>query len=208
MSVLGPSFSQPERPRSRLAIILGTLLAITLLGLCLTCGIGAYLFRPQVSEDAAQVAPLTAEMLKVDVPEAFDPRGTIEWDLFWLVLMRGSYYELTGDEGMLMFLQVDSRWMGESDIREHVERTLREKGGGGPPLTIIEEPTEEVYEIRGRKVTFTYRLGESPADRSRHHLVEGIVDGNTGMVLVAFRITDESWPENEALVRQTIQSIH
>lgn len=192
--------------RSRLAVVLGTALSLSTVVGCLVCGAGLYVFRPSISEDPDAVAPLAAEMLRVDVPTAFEPRGTIEWDFFWLVLMRGVYYELTGDEGMLMFLQVDSGLMREEDIREHVERTLREKGGGGPPLTITTSE-ERVYEVRGRKVTFNFRVGESPADRTKHHLVEGIVDGNAGAVLVAFRITDESWAENEPLVVETIRSI-
>ena len=198
--------SQPARPRSRLAVAVGTLLMLFVFGVCVVCGGGVYLFQPEVSEDPDRVAPLTAEMLRVEVPAAFDPRGTIEWDFFWLVLMRGVYYELTADDGTLMFLQVDSRLMAEQDVRDHVERTLREKGGGGPPLAIT-EAEERIYVIRGSNVPFSYRVGVSPADQSKHHLVEGIVDGDSGKVLVAFRITDESWAENEPLVTQVIESI-
>jgi hypothetical protein len=192
--------------RSKLATIVGTLLTVLLLGTCALCGAGLYFFQPDVSEEPTAVAPLTARMISVDVPAAFEPRGTIEWDFFWLVLMRGTYYQLTGAEGMLMFLEVDSRVMDEPDVREHVERTLREKGGGGPPLTIIES-REEQYYIRGQNVTFLYRVGESPDDHTKHHLVEGVVSGNTGPVLVAFRVAEESWMEIEPLVEATIRSI-
>lgn len=192
--------------RSRWSVVLSTLASLLLVSMCVVCGAGLYFFRPTVSDDPEGVVPMTSAMLRVDVPSAFEPRGTIEWDFFWLVLMRGAYYELTADEGVLLFIQVESRLMDEPDIRRHVDRTLQEKGGGGPPLTITESE-ERVFEIRGREVPFRFQVGESPANRSKYHLVEGIVDGNSGPVLVAFRIRDDSWAENEPLVLQTIQSI-
>lgn len=197
--------------RSRLTTVAATLLAATALGLAAACLIGLYLFRPVEYQDPDRARRITAEMLRVDVPPVFEPRGTIEWDLFRLLLMRGSYYELAGEDGLLMFLQVDSRLMDEPDVRRHVERTLRDKGGGGPPLTII--ASEEVDYLLGTEhVAFLRRTGESPVDHSKKYvLIEGTVNGHSGPVLVAFRIAQEAWERTDQsianLVEATIQSI-
>jgi len=196
---------------SRLGTIVATLLSMTALAAVVGCVVGLYLFRPLQHDDPDRAARITAEMLRVDVPKAFEPRGTIEWDFFRGLLMRGAYYELTGNDGLLMFLQVDSRLMQEADVRKHVERTLREKGGGGPPLTII--ASEDVdYFLGDQHVVFRRRLGESPdADNQKYQLVEGTVDGNSGTVLVAFRIAQEAWERSDRnganLVEATIRSI-
>lgn len=197
----------PPKPRSRIATVLTTLLSVALLAVCGVCAGGLYFFRPQLEQDASRVGVVEAQMVRIDVPPAFEPRGTIEWDLLWLVLMRGTYYELTGGDGMLMLLQVDSRLMEEADVREHVERTLREKGGGGPPLTITSSGKFMDVLIRDSLVTFRERIGTSPVDQTRYHLVEGIVDGHAGKVLVAFRLTDDAWEMRKVLVEQTIKSI-
>lgn len=197
--------------RSRLTTVFATLLVATALGLCIACGVGLYLFRPVQHQDPDRARRITAEMLRVDVPPAFEPRGTIEWDLFRTILMRGAYFELAGDEGLLMFLQVDGRVLNEPDVRVHVERTLRDKGGGGPPLTIIS--TEEIdYLLGAERVQFRRRTGESPADQSKkYQLIEGTISGNAGPVLVAFRITQEAWERTDQsvanLVEATIKSI-
>lgn len=193
-------------PRSRLRTILGTLLAVLLLAIVGLCGFGFYYFRPVLTESPSAVEPLTAQMLRIDVPPEFEPRGTIEWNFLGAVLMRGVYYELASDEGFLMLLQVDSRLMSQPDIQEHVDRTLRDKGGGGPPLEITES-IERPFLVRGANRMFRFRVGESPADHSRYHLVEGTVDGFSGTVLVAFRIEDAVWEDLAPRVEQTILSI-
>ncbi len=191
-----------------LATLFGSLLVLLLILLCTGIGAGLYFFRPVVSDDPNNVPTVTAEILNVTVPEEFVPRGTLQWEFFYLAVMRGAYYELTGEEGVLLFLQVDSQLMSEEDLREHVEQVLREEGGGGPPLTIDPSETEEwQYNIRGRNVVFTVRKGQSKIDQSEHRLVEGVVDGNSGKVLVAFRITEESWDDNRPLVEQVLKSI-
>ncbi len=198
--------STPQRVRGKLPVVFGTLTG-TLLGLVgVFCCLGLMLFRPEVDASPERAKELTNAMLLVDVPDEFHPAGTIEWNFFWFVLLRGAYYELPADEGQLMLLEVESGLLDEPEIREHVDSTLREKGGGGPPLTITDSE-ERVYNLRGRPVTFTFRVGESPDDHTRYHLVEGVVDGNSGPVLMAFRITDESWDANQALVERTILSV-
>lgn len=194
----------PER--SRWATVLATLTSLLLLALCGACGYGFYFFRPTLAEDRDRVGVVEQSMLRITVAPEFEPRGTIEWDFFGLVLMRGAYYEIPGGDGLLMLLQVDSRLMEEADVREHVERTLREKGGGGPPLKITSSE-DRLFSVRGQHVTFRYRTGESTDDGERFRLVEGIVPGNSGQVLIAFRIPEQSWELRQGGVESTISSI-
>jgi hypothetical protein len=193
-----------ERSRWSTFVTIGTV--VCLVAICGLCGGGLYHFRPSIAEDPAHVGVVEQQMLRIAVPAEFEPRGTIEWDFFGVVLLRGVYYELSGGDGMLMLLQVDSRLMEETDVREHVERTLREKGGGGQPLTITESE-DRIFNVKGANVTFRYRRGKSPADNSQYRLVEGVVDGNTGKVLLAFRIAEDAWAKREGAVESAITSI-
>lgn len=193
----------PPKPRSRLATVLATLFGVLALALIGACAGGMYYFRPHVDESADRVPVVQAEMLEFDPPPQFEPRGTIEWNFFSLVIMRGIYYELASGEATLMLLQVDSRLMKEADVQEHVERTLREKGGGGPPLTITSSE-EKTYSVRGKLTPFRLRVGESPADRSKYRLLEGIVDGRSGKVLMAFRVDEAVWNDHVGNIELSI----
>ncbi|MFV0446366.1 MAG: hypothetical protein ACK5Q5_22565 [Planctomycetaceae bacterium] len=196
----------PPQPRGRTATVLTTLAVVTILAVMTLCAGGLYYFRPYVNEDPNRVAVVQAEMLGFTPPAGFNPRGTIEWNLFSSVLMRGAYYELATRDGMLMLLQVDSRLLAEADVRQHVERTLREKGGGGLPLTITS--TKEVtFPIRGELVPFQHRVGKSPTDQTEYQLIEGVVAGRAGEVLIAFRIASDVWPELEGAIRSSIEGI-
>jgi hypothetical protein len=210
-SVVRKMLDPPESSwRGRMRTALMTVTILLFVGLIAVCGFSAWYFQPVLSESPQLARDLTEEMLRVQVPEEFEARGAIEWNLLWLVEMRGTYYELTGEDGLLMFLDIESSLMDEPDIRDHVERTLREKGAGGPPLKIVEEEPDREFDVRGRIVSFRTRIGESPADRSRHRLCEGVVDGNRGPVLVAFRLPEtsaEHQRENESLIERTILQI-
>ncbi|MEZ6056963.1 MAG: hypothetical protein R3C01_09685 [Planctomycetaceae bacterium] len=198
--------SEKEPRGSRLATIMGGVLLLGCLLICGVCTAGFFLFRPQIHPDPERVEPVVAEMLRISVPPEFEPRGIIEWPFFHLMVIRGAYFELTGDDGILMLVQVDSGLLKEEDISEHVRQTLREEGASGPPLTITATESRE-FVVRGRPVTFQFQLGEDPETELKYHLVEGVVDGNSGPVLIAFRVTDDSWLMNEAKVINTINSV-
>jgi hypothetical protein len=193
-------------PRGRLATVLTTLAVVAVIAVIVLCAGGLYYFRPHIVEDPNRVPVVQAEMLGLTPPAEFEPRGTIEWDLLSAVLMRGVYYELATRDAMLMLLQVDSRLMSETDIREHVERTLRDKGGGGPPLTITSSE-ETLFMVRGKPVPFQQRVGKSPVDDSKYRLIEGVVDGRQGKVLVAFRVAEEVWPLHQGAIQGAIEGI-
>jgi hypothetical protein len=196
----------PPQPRGRLTTVLTTLGVVAVISLIALCAGGLYFFRPHLTEDPNRVPVVQVEMLGLTPPPGFEPRGTIEWNLFSAVLMRGVYYELASRDGMLMLLHVDSRLMHEVDVRQHVERTLRDKGGGGLPLT-ISSAKEITFPIRGELVPFQHRVGKSPTDQTEYQLIEGVVDGRSGKVLVAYRVASAVWPEHEGTIRSSIEGI-
>jgi len=191
-----------------LATVLGTLVFITGLAVCGICGVGFFMFRPTIHTEPEKVQPLTDEMLRISVPDVFEPRGSVTWDFFYAAMMRGSYYELTGDDGILMLIEVNSDLMEKEDVHEHVIETLRREGGGGAPLVIEQSQTEsKLFDVRGRKVPFRFQVGEDPNIHRKYHLVEGVVDGNTGPVMIAFRVTDEWWQLHSPKIDETILSV-
>jgi hypothetical protein len=149
------------------------------------------------------------ELLEIDIPASFEPRGTIEWNLAFMLSLRGSYYE-TADrsrEGVLMFIGVDGGSLNKPNVRAHVERVLNEKSNGTVSLAPEGAPDERMIAVRGESVPFTFETGVEPSTKNRYRLIHGVVDGRRGgEVLIALRIKqDGDW--NDEVAVKMIESI-
>ncbi|MCA9081412.1 MAG: hypothetical protein KDA58_12685 [Planctomycetaceae bacterium] len=186
-----------ERPHPVLAVLAGFLLAFLTLAFCV-CGGAAWWFRPQISDDVELAEKIAHEIVEVDIPTSFQPRGAITWNVAFTMRLRGAYYELFAGDGLLSILEVQSRFRAEADVRNHIHTTLLEKGGGGALLVIDDTATtRQNFTIHGQEVPFTFQIGKDPARGRLYHLVEGVFEGRGGEVLVSLRIDDDSWDQNE-----------
>lgn len=192
-----------ERARGGPATVALIFLAVGMIGICAVCGGGVYLFQPHLADDERSVGPLMDDVLSIDVPASFEPRGTIEWNLAFLMSLRGAYYE-TADrqqEGVLMFLAVEGGSLDKPNVRSHVERVLSEKSNGTVPLTPDGEPEERMVPIRGEDKPFTFETGVDPSSKVRYRLAHGVVDGENGQeVLVALRIREDAGWDDAATI--------
>jgi hypothetical protein len=193
--------SRPTERRARgwlnraLAVLLaGGLVAIGVVG-----AVAINRVRPRVVEDPSRVVELTGSLLDVDVPDDFRPRGTIEWSVGTLGSVRGAYYDVGEGDGLLMFVAVDSRYSHKASVREHIERVLRDEGGDTAGLVRDGPAQTRDVAIRGEAVPFTF---ETRRDKSgqEHRLVEGVVEGTGGQVLIAVRFRSEGPLTEEAVV--------
>ncbi|MEZ5943398.1 MAG: hypothetical protein R3C18_18540 [Planctomycetaceae bacterium] len=201
-----PPDDKNERPHPAVAVLAGFMLAFVLLGCCV-CGGGAWWFRPQLNDDDELVDPLTQDIVDIDIPKSFVPKGTITWNVAFTMWVRGAYYELLAGDGVLSIVEVRSRFRAEEDVRQHIRKTLLEKGGGGSELVIDDSlTTQKLYDIRGQEVPFLFQIGEDRTRRDhRYHIIEGVFDGKNGEVLISLRIDDDSWSEPE--VETLLQSL-
>ncbi|SFH59216.1 hypothetical protein [Planctomicrobium piriforme] len=190
----------PDEPKTRrshpIVIFLTGLLTTALLASCCVCGIAAWWFRPQVNENPERARELTAQIVSISIPEAFQPKGTIEWNLGFLMRLRGAYYERLVGDGVLTLLEVNTRLANDDSVRRHVVDTLLEEGSSGTSLVIEKAKTrKETFEIAGEPVVFTIELARDPRTGSTFHLVEGVFNGNAGQVLLAMRVDANHWQD-------------
>ena len=199
-----PSPAQSDESRRNTpATVALVLLSIGLAAICGTCGGAMYLFQPKLSDDAQRVDPLVDELLQIDIPAAFEPRGTIEWNMAFMLSLRGAYFETSdrSQDGVLMFLGVEGGSLDKPNIRAHVERVLSEKSNGTVRLTPEGSPEERLISIRGVPTTFTFETGVDPGSKEKYRLMHGVVDGAKGQeVLIALRIkTGPQWDDAVAV---------
>lgn len=177
--------------------LLGAMLAIVVTAAV----VAVYAFRPHVVRDPAQVAALAGSLLDIDVPPEFRPRGTIEWNVVFLMSMQGAYYDLAEGKGRLMLIGVDSRYSRKPRVRAHIERVLREEGAGQDGLVRDAPPHMRDIAIRGEPVPFSFQTFVDPATKAEYRQIEGVVDGQSGQVLVALRFRGDGEFTDDRAVR-------
>jgi hypothetical protein len=203
-------------PRNSPVTVAVLFLAVGSAAILILCGGALYYFQPHVSEDPADVQALMPELLTISVPGTpadgpvpFRPRGTIRWNLAFMMTLRGAYFETVDVEqdGVLMLLEVDGSSLDKPNVRSHVERVLRERDGGGAQLLPTGTPQTRSLLVRRQPVDFTFETGIDPATSQQYRLISGVVLGNRGgEVLVAIRIK-EAPPWKDALAERMIESI-
>lgn len=212
-----PSPSQPRTDRAAdaeesrrsaaLARLAATMFAGGLIIVCVLCAGSLYWFRPDVVDDPDAAAAVTEQMLEIDIPEGFQPRGVIDWNVAFLVSLRGAYYERAApqSEGTLTFVEVQSLSMDKPEVREHLRSALLEPGEEAVELPVEESETRELT-VRGEPVPFTFETRRDPAGDAAYRVIEGVVEGRRGPVLIIVRVAvDDGW--DDAAVVNMIESI-
>jgi hypothetical protein len=184
------------------------LLAITLaaiVGSCCLCGVLLMQQWPSFQQDPAAAEALTHQMLALEIPEVFEPQGTIEWNVLFVLTMRGAYYTHQVGDGELTLLKLDSPLISQPDFRQHVIDALRQNGAGsGFDLNVLQSETR-TFGIAGEQVPFQFLRAEDRTTGEERRLIDGVVTGKQGPVLVALWFDEDIW--DEELVTRLIQSI-
>jgi hypothetical protein len=206
----GDGAAQRASPATVALLFLG----VGSIAVCGLCGGAMYVFQPHVSEDPADVRALMDELLTVDIPAApaavaFEPRGTINWNVAFMLSLRGAYYETQDEEldGLLMFLEVSGASLEKPQVRSHVDRVLRERSDGRIQLAPGGRSEVRRLPVRGVPCEFAFETGTNTASGDSYRLVTGTVPGRGGSeVLIALRIRQS--PEwSDRIVEQLIESI-
>jgi hypothetical protein len=185
-----------DRP-SRLWLVIATLAGAGLLGGACVCGFALYLFRPEFDRDPTHVRELTDDLVSIELGEKWQPGGAIEWNVLWLVMFRGAYYEWSEANGQLAIVAVDGRVLDQEDVRRHVVRQLQE--AGGTAAIVVERAVTRDILIDGKTVPFVFQEGKEVSSQVPIRLVEGVVDGPRGPVLIALRLDEALYDEQQIL---------
>lgn len=200
---------RPQRSAPQKTRVWTSLLAVAFAAMvvsCCLCGILLMRQWPSFHQDPAAAEALTRQMLAIDIPEVFEPQGTIEWNVLLVLTMRGAYYTHQVDDGELTLLKLDSPLISQPDFREHVIHALRQNGAGsGFDLNVLHSETKR-FDIAGEtQVPFQFLRAEDRTTGTERRLVDGVVTGKRGPVLVALWLDEDVWDED--MVTQLIQSI-
>jgi hypothetical protein len=210
--------SDESAPRRWLAVAL--LLGLLLVPIVL-CGGLFYMLQPHVTDDPAAVAPLTRQLLTVEVPPVFTARGTIAWNVAFAMSMRAAYYDYTpvgtasagtpaaDADGELVFVGVDHTFQDKPDVKRHVEQVLQQKGAGTQEL-LLEGVESRTVPINGEPCAFEFETRSAPAVRNRpkvsYRVIHGVVTGRSGPVLIVLRVPlDGNW--DDAIAERMLASI-
>ncbi len=208
MSDLLPSkdpFDPHVSVRRRLLLMVAGGMATVLLLACCICGGAMFYFRPRIEQNPDKAVQLTKQMLRsITIPKSFEPRGTIELNVFHQLHVRGTYYEMPKVESMLALIHVDSTWNSKARVRQHIRETLLERGGTEESLLVKERQDRDVP-VGSEVIRFEFATATDLATDKTYKLVEGLVPGTTGDVLICFKIDADAW--NEELVLEMLQSI-
>lgn len=188
-----PDEPHERRPNPLLLVLTGAL-SLALVLACCVCGIGAWWFRPQLIDNPVHAEQVLGEIVDIQIPETFHPRGTIEWNVAFVLSLRGVYFERFVGDGTLVLLEVKGDMTQEDHLRRHIRRTLLEEGSGGSQLVVDKTKTfAENFEIRGQSVPFTFEIARNPQTNRTYHIVDGVFEGKSGQVLLTLRVDDEHW---------------
>lgn len=194
-----------RRAHPFLVLLAGFVSAVLLLFGCL-CGGALWWFRPQIHDNPDRARQILAEIVDIQIPDVYQPKGTVEWNFAFLMNVRGVYFERFIGDGVLTILEVSNRVGTVEDVRRHIRQTLLEKGGGGAPLIVNDAETERrEFAIRGEQIPFTFEIGRDPPTGRTFRIVEGVFDGKAGLVLLSVRVNEEHW--NEESIVNMLQSI-
>lgn len=203
-------FDSNASVRRRLLLMVAGGMATVLLLACCLCGGGLFYFRPKIEQNPEKAIALTGMMLrKITIPTNFEPRGTIELNVFHQLQVNGAYYEREKVDSVLALIHVDSSWNSKARVRQHIRETLLERGVANEPLQKIKEANVEVAIGQNQKmVNFEFSTCRDVATEETYKLVEGLVEGISGDVLICYRIDEDYWSdEEEARVLAMLKSI-
>ncbi|WP_437202549.1 hypothetical protein [Planctomicrobium sp. SH664] len=187
--------AEAERPTSPWLLVGGGLAAALLVIGCGFCAIGMWWFRPQITEDPEQASQMLQRMVEIHLPADFQPRGTVEWNMGYVLRLKGVYYESHDGKWLFTAVEVNSRLASDSAVRRHIRETLLQEGAGGTPLIVDNTRTrQESYRINGAPVDFNFETAEDPSTKRIYHLVQGVLNSKSGgQVLVSIRVDADSW---------------
>ncbi len=113
--------------------------------------------------------------------------------------MRGAYFVHSLGDGEISLLQVNSAYLSQPGFREHIIRSLQEQGAGGGFELNIRESNVRTIDVFARPVEFRFTSGEDRTTGAERRLVDGVVDGIEGPVLIVLWVDEDNWSEEQVL---------
>ena len=190
---------EPGRPEKRQRLSLGVRFLIGLgvtAGLaCLACcGLGGWImvkFRGAMLTTPAEVAKVRDEIITdIDLPERFQPRMAMDFQL-WGGVLRFAAYANEGDSETVVLMQMPAEASPE-DVRQQVQHAM-----GQQEQFDVESFETRTISIEGKPVDFQFAKGTSRETGRVVRQVVGAFPGRHGTVMVVYIVPEEDWDEED-----------
>jgi hypothetical protein len=201
-----PAEERPARGCRRQATFFGLFGALTLAVFCGVCGLFGYLlFVPGIYQTPAEIAPITQEIVDVQVPDVFQPRLAMKWDNS-LYAARLSMYQHQQGRGALQFTEIAVK-VGDKAVAEAQLKQQMSQQDAMDEIKVLKVESSQSREflVRGQPVKFTFEAGEDVSSSTRYHQVTGQFVGKNGPAALVLQMEDDVW--DEAVVVEMLESM-
>jgi len=191
-----------------LSIIFGCLAVLCCAGLILITRYAGTYLEDAFTDDPVKVERHRAELLDIEIPEAFEPQGSMNMSIPLTDQSFMSMVIYADDQGgsiVLMSMGDTFADMSDVDMEQEMKDAMREQGMGPTDENIDWEVQQKKFTIEGETVTFTYRIARGAEGEAERFEVVGTVPGKRGPVLIMISADAQSITEED--IDAVIESI-
>lgn len=209
-----PPYQKPGMSTgTKVLIILGIVFLVLVL-LCCGGGLavfwaGASYMKNAVSKDPQVVRQVAAKIIQIDVPEKLKPQFSMDMKVpfsgerIMVMVVYGN--EASGATVMLASFGKEFAGQSEAQMQNQMEQSLRQQGFAPEDDLGPGKATEREIQVRGKPVKFTFTTAKDPESGKQRIMVNGMVEGETGPVMIMVVADPETLSEEEIV--KMIESI-
>jgi len=176
-------------------ILLASLGGITLL-CCCGIGFSLYSMKPVIENDPVLAKQNLSQIIKVDLPDGFEPKNTFTMQIFSMISMNGVYIE-DPKSGAIILLEFSGTLSENKDLQNKISEGVG-TGQSSEELNVLEQKTRELT-INGQTVKFNFIKGKDKKSGKEIRQILGIFPGKKGPVMLIMNVSEEKWNEEQTL---------
>lgn len=169
----------------------------------LCCGGGLYManqFEFDVQEDPQLASEVTDEIAQMDIPERFEPAGTLRMDMF-VMDMTMAIWEATGVDGQLVVAETDISFGNQEDVEPELRDAMEQAGVDDDEEMRIVSTEVRDFDIRGESVAFQFAEAEERTTDARYRRISGAFPATDGGAAFVWVEIEEDHYDEDSLVR-------
>lgn len=172
-------------------------------GIVACCGVGYYLFMPQIVTQPAQVDALAQEIADIKMLPDFQGGTGVKMN-FYFMEMRMCRYAHTSGKGELQLMELAMNGNNAGGDAELEAQMQQQKQMEKKTLNVKSTETTEI-EIRGQSATFTTVFGQDVSSKTEYYQVEGTFLGKNGPAKLMMQVEAEIW--DDKAVSELLESL-
>ncbi|MBL4884869.1 MAG: hypothetical protein JKY95_10085 [Planctomycetaceae bacterium] len=197
-----PGSINKQKTGCGLKVFLIVLASMGGLSLLCCCGIGISLYSmvPQIEQNPVIAQQELETILKIELPEGFEPQGTIKMKAFSLISMNGVFISSPEDDGMIMVMGFSGTLATDQGVLDSIRDSI-DTGNTEIEVDEIEKGDEQTHErtINGEVVKFQFIKGKTKESQKEVRQIHAVINGAQGPIIFIMSVSEEEWDEEQAL---------